>query len=160
MFVSLCRCATLTFRVVPLLTSTYVCVLASVCYPGLPATDLAGSIFVTMQKNYDGSVFLLCRFSLPRFRNLAQTCRVFVSSRRCSVPLFRRPRTRCGMFFVGLSLAFCTTYEICAYLGIVYVSKTSVVCLSWLFFCVLHYVRHRCLLRRRIWILTAVAYTS
>ena len=54
----------------------------------------------------------LCRTSLPRFRNLAHTCRVFVSSRRLSVPLFRGPRTRCGIIFVGLSLAFCTTYEI------------------------------------------------
>ena len=136
------RCVILTFRVVPLFTSTYVCVLASVCYPGLPATDLAGSIFVTRPKNFDGSVFLLCRFNLPRFRNLAQTCRVFVSSRRFSVPLFRSPQTRCGIFFVGLFVDFCTTYGIGAYLGIVYVSKPAVVCPSWLFSCFLHYVRH------------------
>ena len=55
---SRCLSFALTFRVVPLLTSTYVCVLASVCYPGLPATDLAGSIFVTRPKFCDGSVFL------------------------------------------------------------------------------------------------------
>ena len=48
----------LTFRVVPLLTSTYVGVLVSVCYPGLPAADLARSIFVTRPKICDGSVFL------------------------------------------------------------------------------------------------------
>ena len=100
----------------------------------------------------------LCRFSLPRFHNLAQTCRVFVSPRRFSVPLFRSPRTRCGFFFVGLSLAFCATYEIGAYLGIVYVSKPAVVCPSWLFSCFLHYVRHWHLLRRRICFLTVMAY--
>ena len=118
MFACLSRCATLAFRVVPLLTSTYVCVLASVCYPDLPATDLAGSIFVTRPKSYDGSVFVLCWLSLPRLRNLAQTCRVFVSSRRFSVPLFRSPRIRCGIFFfffVGPFLDFCNTYEIGAY---------------------------------------------
>ena len=45
----------------------------------------------------------LRRFNLPRFRNLAQTCRVFVSSRRLSVRSFRSPRTSCGILF---SLAF------------------------------------------------------
>ena len=54
MFACLCRCDTLTFRAATLLTSTYVCVLAPVCYPGLPATDLAGSIFVTRPKICDG----------------------------------------------------------------------------------------------------------
>ena len=83
----------------PTFTSTYVCVLASVCYPGLPATDLAGSIFVARPKHYDGSVFLLFRLSLPRLRNLAQTCCVFVSSRRFSLPLFRSQQMRCGIFF-------------------------------------------------------------
>ena len=48
----------MTFRVVPLLTSTYVCVFVSVCYPGLPATDIARSIFVTRPNICDGSVFL------------------------------------------------------------------------------------------------------
>ena len=56
--VSRCLLFALTFRVATLLTSTYVCVLASVCYPGLPATDLAGSIFVTRPKICGGSVFL------------------------------------------------------------------------------------------------------
>ena len=56
--VSRCLFFALTLRVVPLLTNTYVCVIASVCYPGLPATGLAGSIFVTRPKNCDGSVFL------------------------------------------------------------------------------------------------------
>ena len=56
--ISRCLFFALTFRVVPLLTSTYVCVLASVCHPGLPATGLAGSIFITRPKNCDGSVFL------------------------------------------------------------------------------------------------------
>ena len=102
----------------------------------------------------------VCRFNLPRFRNLAQTCRDFVFPRRFSVPLFPSARNRCGiLFFVGLSVAFCTTYEIGAYLGVVYVSKPAVVCPSWLFFCFLHYVSHRCLLRRRICFLTVMAYT-
>ena len=159
MFACLCRCDTLTFRAVPLLTSTYVCVLASVCYPGLPATDLAGFIFVTRPKNYHGSVFLLCWFSLPRFRNLAQN--VFSFPRvGLAYPRFAAPETAVVFFFVGLSLAFCTTYEIGAYLGIVYVSKPAVVCPCWLFFCFLHYVRHWYLLRRHIWILTAMAYMS
>ena len=48
----------MTFRVVPLSTSTCVCVPVSVCYPGLPAPDLARSIFVTRPKICDGSVFL------------------------------------------------------------------------------------------------------
>ena len=56
--VSRCLFLALTFQVVPLLTSTYVCVLASVCYPGLPATDIAGSIFVTRPKIRDGVVVL------------------------------------------------------------------------------------------------------
>ena len=132
--------------------------LASVCYPGLPVTDLAGSIFVTRPKICGGCVFLLCRFNLPRFRNLAQTCRVFVSSRRFSVPLFRSPRTRCGIFFVSLFVDFCTTYEIGAYVGIVYVFNPAVVCPSWLFYCFLHYVRYWYLLRRRICYVTTVVY--
>ena len=94
--------------------------LASVCYPGLPATDLAGSIFVTRPKNYDGSVFLLCWFSLPRFRNLAQTCPVFVSFRRFIVSLFCSPRNRCG-------ICFCQAFS-----------------------CSLHYVRNRCIFGHRI----------
>ena len=36
--VSRCLFFALTFRVVPLLTSTHVRALVSVCYPGLPAT--------------------------------------------------------------------------------------------------------------------------
>ena len=55
---SRCLFFALTFRVVTLLNSTYVCVLASVCYPGLPAPYLAGYIFVPRPKNCDGSVFL------------------------------------------------------------------------------------------------------
>ena len=55
--VSRCLFFALTFRVVTISTSTSVCVLASVCYPGLRATDVAGSIFVTRPKNCDGSVF-------------------------------------------------------------------------------------------------------
>ena len=56
--VSRCLFFAWTFRVVTLLTSTYVCLLASVCYPGLPATDLAGSIFVTRPNICGGSVIL------------------------------------------------------------------------------------------------------
>ena len=56
--VSRCLFFALTVRVVPLLTRTYVSVLVSVCYPGLPATGLARSIFVTRPKSCDGSVFL------------------------------------------------------------------------------------------------------
>ena len=56
--VSRCLFFALTFWVIPLLTSPYVCVLVSVCYPGLPATDLARSNFVTRPKNCDGAVFL------------------------------------------------------------------------------------------------------
>ena len=99
-----------------------------------------------------------CRFSLPCFCNLAANLPCFVSSRRFSITLFRSPRNRCGIFIVGLSPAFCTTYEIGAYSGVVYVSKPAVVCPFWLFFCFLHYVRHRCLLRRRLCFLTAMAY--
>ena len=56
--VSRCLFFALTFQVVPLLTSTYVCVLVSVCYPGPPVTALARSIFVTRpENNCDGFVF-------------------------------------------------------------------------------------------------------
>ena len=57
-FVPRCLFFALTFRVVPLLTSKYVCVLVSVCYPGLSASGVARSIFVFRPKNCDGSVFL------------------------------------------------------------------------------------------------------
>ena len=56
--VSRCLFFALTFGVVPLLTSTCVCVLVSVCYPGFPATGLARSIFVIRPKNCVCSVFL------------------------------------------------------------------------------------------------------
>ena len=42
--VSKCLFFASIFRVVPLLTSTYVCVLVSVCYAGLPATGLTRPI--------------------------------------------------------------------------------------------------------------------
>ena len=57
---------------------------------------------------------------MPRFRNLAQTRRDFVSPRRFSVPLFRSPRNRCGIFF------------------------------RWPFSCFLHYVQNRCIFGHRI----------
>ena len=57
--VSRCFFFALTIRVVPLLTSTYVCVLVSVRYPPLPATASARSFFATSPKNCDGFVFLL-----------------------------------------------------------------------------------------------------
>ena len=56
--VSRCLFFALTFRVVPVLTSTYVYALVSVCYPGLPATGSARSFFVTRLTTCGGSVFL------------------------------------------------------------------------------------------------------
>ena len=140
----------MTLRVVPRLNSTYVCVLVSVCYLSLLATDLARSII-----DNQADFFLWLRLLVPDglacsvFVTWPQTCRCFVSSRRFRIPLFRSPRNRCGVCFVGFSPAFCITYEIGACLGVVYAAKPAVVCPSWLFFCFLHYVRHRCLLTRR-----------
>ena len=70
--VSWCLFFALTFRVIPLLTSTYVCVLVSVCYPSLSATGLPSSIFVIIT-----NFRLTYRFSLPRFRNLASNLPFF-----------------------------------------------------------------------------------
>ena len=89
--VSRCLFFALTFWVVPLLTtSTYVCVLVSVCYPGLPATGLARSIFVIRSKNCDGPVFLFpAGLTCSVLATWPQTCRVLVFPRRFSIPLFR-----------------------------------------------------------------------
>ena len=75
--VSRCLFFVLTFRVVPLLISTYVFVLVSVCYPGLPATGLARSIFVTRPKIDMVPSCCYCWFSLPSFHNLASNLPCF-----------------------------------------------------------------------------------
>ena len=102
--VSRCLSFALTFMVVTLLTSRYVRVLATVCYPdvsGCPTFDQhiclrtcvgvlpwpSSHRFSWLHIRNQAKIFVvvpsscLCRFRLPLFRNLAQTCRVFVSSR-------------------------------------------------------------------------------
>ena len=55
----------------------------------------------------------LCRFRLPRFCNLAQTCRVLVSYRLFSVTLFRSARTSCGILLLaGLLFSALRTKEV------------------------------------------------
>ena len=103
------------FRVVPMSTSTYVCVLVSVCYPGLPATGLARFTFVARPIHCDGSVFLFLPVKPAPLSSLDRKPAVFHFMSSVSHTLVSQPR------------------------------ETDVVFFLWHFPCFLHYVRTRCM---------------
>ena len=161
--VSRCLFFALTFRVVPLLTSTYVaCLCRCDTLPYQPLLLLA-PFSQPARKNVMVSFLCSCRFSLPRFRNLAANRPCFVSSRRFSIPLLYIPLNCCGLVLVGLSLDFCATHIIGANVGrcICLQMRWSMSILALvLLFALTTYVIDRCLFRRHIWNLTAMACMS